>query len=496
VEYPTPDSNAQLDSSPSDQDVITEFHLPSHDLLVELVSLFFNHLYHIFPCFHRKTFETQVEDGTMQSESPLVLYAMCCVTARLHPDTSVKQRQKDWYEQAKFSYELTQRNPCPGMRTIQAALLLVVHANTTGDFSSSYLFLGKAWRQAVTLGMNRLDTGSLEFKTLAQQRYGFDQVIKNFKNHDNVTAVEKEELRRTLWLLFIVDRNQAWPTGWPYVISESHFKVDIPSSYSIFKAMGSNSQAILAGNTPFSRKIDRLVTSMSVAREPLNMFHYLSVAHVVLGRVAEVVHSLHDASEAQEYAEDCEELDGYIIKFRLSLPRQATSIVEAFPEDRGHVFWLHIILNNCAVLLHYCCANNVPVRDASSQFPLAVAAARNTAQLVKDASRISIDLLISPHIASSLYVAACVLVIQWRLTNESSLKEDVDLFRLVFDRMNDAFVFLGLKFKLALEHDLERSRENLEDLKNRGFWGLLADCSKWVHVKEEVQRRGIPIDIT
>jgi hypothetical protein len=148
------------------------------------------------------------------------------------------------------------------------------------------------------------------------------------------------------------------------------------------------------------------------------------------------------------------------------------------------------------MLLNYRCASEVPVASTSSQFMLAVAAARNIAQIVKDASRISIDLLLSAHIGSSLYVAACILVIQWRITGDPKLKDELDLFTLVFDRMNEVFLFLGLKFKCALEHDMQRSTESLEDLKTRGFRGLLADCSKWRHVKEAVQRRGLPIDIT
>jgi hypothetical protein len=150
IQYPTPESDP-----PHESDPLADFHLPSHNLVVELVNLFFDHLYHLFPCFHRKSFQEQVQNGTMAKESPLILYTICCVSARLHPDLSVKRRQVDWYEQAKFSYQLTQRAPDPGLRILQAALLLVFHAGTVGDFSSGWLFLGKAWRQACALGMSK-----------------------------------------------------------------------------------------------------------------------------------------------------------------------------------------------------------------------------------------------------------------------------------------------------------------------------------------------------
>jgi hypothetical protein len=322
---------------------------------------------------------------------------------------------------------------------------------------------------------------------------------ENAFGHQEITprsATQKEEYRRTLWLLFIMDRNHVWPTGWPNTIQETSFKVDVPISDTLFQSMHSETEVSPYKSVPFTRNLHRFATSALWVTDPLNMFHYICIAHVLLGRVAELVHSLHDAPDTLEYAEECNELDSYIVKFRLSLPRQATSLLEASPGDRSHVVWLQVMLNTSAILLHYRCAHGVPVANVSSQFMLAVAAARNTAQVIKDASRISIDLLISAHIGSALYVAAAVLIIQWRTTDDPSLKDEIDLFILVFERMNDVFVFFGLKYKLALEHDIKRSAQSVQDLRSRGFKGLLADCRKWAHVKEEVHRRGLQIEIT
>jgi hypothetical protein len=323
-----------------------------------------------------------------------------------------------------------------------------------------------------------------------------DQNIFGLPNCAGTTTIEKEEQRRTLWLLFMADRMHAWPTGWPNALPETHFKVDIPVADTLLQAMTSERRHWTFDNTPFTGNLSRLIASLPSAEDPINIFHYICVAHILLGRVSELIHSLHEAPDTPEYAQKCEELDAHVVKFRLSLPRQATSILEASAADRGHVVWLQIILNIAAMLLNFRCVTDVPVANASSQFLLAVIAARNTAEIVKDASRISVDLLMSAHIASSLYVAACVLVIQWRITGDATLKDGVDVLRLTFDRMNDTFVYLGMKFKFALEHDLKRSREELIEKRDRGIQGLLVDCSKWKHVKEAVLRSGISIDIT
>jgi hypothetical protein len=495
--YPTPESATIQSDDALNFQISEDFQLPSRDTLYQLVGLFFEHLYHMFPCFHKTSFLAKVKNGDMEKEAPLLLYSMCCIATRYHPDDLIKRRAKEWYGQAKFSYDLTQRRPDPALRTLQAVILLVFYAQTIGDFSTSWLSLGKAWRQVVVLRMNRMDAGQavamdltrLDVNTEGERWHGLDK-------SEGKTAVEREEYRRALWLLFMMDRMHAWPTGWPTAIPEIQFKVDIPIANSLFQALDPESETSPHENVPFSRNLTRLIASSSLTKDPLNTFHYIAIAHILLGRASELIHSLHVTPDTLEYAEECAELDGLMVRFRLSLPHQASSVLEAPQAERGHVVWLHVILNTTAIFLHYRCAENVPVSDVLSQFTLAVVAARSIAQIIKDVSRISIDPLLSAHIGSSLYVAACVLVIQWRLAGDESLKEEIDLFGLVFERMNEVFTFLGMKFKFALEHDLKRSREDLMSLRERGFRGLLADCSKWDHVRREVERRGIDIDIS
>jgi hypothetical protein len=88
-------------------------------------------------------------------------------------------------------------------------------------------------------------------------------------------------------------------------------------------------------------------------------------------------------------------------------------------------------------------------------------------------------------------LACCVLVIHHRLENDASLNNDIEILELVFERMNDVFSLIGLKFSIALKRDKERSYEEIVSLRERGYRGLLADCSKWGYVKEEVAKLGI-----
>jgi hypothetical protein len=236
VEYATPDSS-RTDSSPSlslslggdtgnfaEQDVHAQGSLPSNEILMQLVDMFFDNLYPQFPCFHQATLRKEIQDRVLQTEAPSFLYAMCAIAARYHHNPTVKKKQHDWYHLAKFGYDMSLRNPDPALRTIQTAILVTSHGLTIGDFSASWLTIGKAWRQASVLGLNRIDAPS------QGSVYGTSHKIPE-------AAVVREEYRRTLWMLFIMDRNHAWPTGWPHAIDERQFKVDIPVADEVFQAM-------------------------------------------------------------------------------------------------------------------------------------------------------------------------------------------------------------------------------------------------------------------
>lgn len=213
IGYLTPesrqDASSKTDSLDIEQDLLASLQLPDDELLIELVTLFFEHKYHIFPCFHKQGFLKDLATGQLQKDAALLLYAICCLASKHHSDPVVRARQSEWYGQAKFAYNLTRRAPEHGIRVIQAVILLVYHAFTIGDFSSSWLFVGKAWRQAVTLGLNRMDASAL-IRITGQGSAADAERLFDFDIYRGKTIVEKEEYRRTLWLLFIVDRNLTW----------------------------------------------------------------------------------------------------------------------------------------------------------------------------------------------------------------------------------------------------------------------------------------------
>ncbi|KAF9735793.1 binuclear zinc transcription factor [Paraphaeosphaeria minitans] len=392
--YPTPTSNVDVVPSATREDdepaMFPEACLPSDAVIIELVEIYFNQIYFVLPCFHRDTFIKELQSGHLQAKSPLLLYSMLAVAASYHSDPSIKAR----------------RTEC-------------------------YAFRG-------------LKDG------VGNERRGY----YNRTEWEGRTAMEEEECRRALWILFFMDRNQSWPTGWPIAIDERKFKVDIPIADSVLQAMSPETTQGNAVNVPFTMSVDRLLSTASRAQTPLNMFHYLIIAYVLLGRSADLVHSIHDNPSSPGFAEQCEELDTYVLKLRLT-------VASSSPQG---------------------------VKDLFSK---TVMVAKTTSKTIKDASRTSIDLLLNVHIASSLYIACYLLVIQHRLEEDDSLKNDINLLELVFERMNEVFSVKEQKLAIALKRDKERNREDLFRLRERGYRGLLADCSKWGIVKDEVAKLGM-----
>ncbi|CAI6283220.1 unnamed protein product [Periconia digitata] len=471
-----------LSNHATEADFLTEVTLPPFDTLLSLVSIFFSDYQNMIPCFHEASFYSELNSGTLQNEAPFLLYSICAMAAHLHPDPFINNQQAAWYNQAKFLYDLTPRNANHAIRTIQTALCLICHGMTTGDYSMCWLLLGKAWRQAASLGINKIDS-SHATELIKERLEGLEEDEKKqylpWQQWAGKSAMEKEECRRTLWLLYIMDRNMSWPSGWPSAIAERHFKVDIPVTNAVFQGMSKDTVPEPSNNAPFVRNLNSLIDSTSIAKTPLNPLHYLVVAHVLVGRIAEHIHSLHDPPDTPEYAQECEALDASLLRLRLSLPRAMSSVLEAPPEDRPQVVWLNVILNSMAMLLHYREASYSSAEESRAIFIRAVIAAKNTALIVKDTARISIRLLYNFPVLCSIYFASCILLIHWRLEKDDSCKGDMEIIKLVLDKAAEEYTVLGGKYQRALKRDLERSHNDLVKLRNVGYKGLLADCSAW-----------------
>lgn len=196
--------------------------LPPDGLLFDLLDIFFNQ-HHIFlPFLHKTRYLESVLNFSRENpdrESAALLHAIIAIAATSHDDPAIRNRQSQWFSRAKQLCEDLREKTYPSLQAVQAGLCICILGWTTGNYHLSWLYIGTSWRQAVTLGLNRID---------GEQ----DKVVKNSEPKSDI---EVEERRRTIWTLLMLDRGMAFPAGWPHAIDDRQFMVNLPVPEKIFQ---------------------------------------------------------------------------------------------------------------------------------------------------------------------------------------------------------------------------------------------------------------------
>jgi Fungal specific transcription factor domain len=196
---------------------------PPLSQLLELVQKFFACFHTLLPCLHEASFIDRIVSRELQEQAPVLLYAIISLAARLHPDPTVQARQHAWYVHAKSLYGSVEHSHTTSLELIQASCCLVLHATGTGEHTVAWQLIGKAWRQACSVGLNRIDADP----------EGIPGLLAPARD-----MREKEERRRTMWLLFLLDRGMSFPTGRPHAVDERQFMVNLPVDDAIFQEAG------------------------------------------------------------------------------------------------------------------------------------------------------------------------------------------------------------------------------------------------------------------
>jgi hypothetical protein len=206
---------------------ITQDWIPPDDKTIQLVDLFFERIQWYFPLFHRQRLTSAVKTGELLRNSPLLLYSILALAARFHPDPSIRAAQPNLYDKSRALYETTTHLPEWPLETLQAAACISLQAFIFGDHSIASLTVGKAWRQAVALGFHHLDTPSRV-------------VLPGITAPDASEWREKEQRRRVLWALFILDKAMCFKAGLVHIIDGRQISVFLPISEDAFQ----NSQTV------------------------------------------------------------------------------------------------------------------------------------------------------------------------------------------------------------------------------------------------------------
>lgn len=489
---------------------------PNQDRLVELTEIFLDHFDAFLPFLHRASFLENIRSGELPQRAPALIYASLAISAGSHSDSTVRAQQEAWYCKAKALYAETAHDPQQPLQVIQAAACIIFRALMCRDYSVAWLVMGKAWRQAVALGFHRLDGDGIRSPGQAPEP---------------TSLREKEEQSRTMWTLFILDRGMCFPLGLPHAIDDRQFMANLPLNDGVFQGISpvvrllapyftfsSNTDDIQfiesATAKPFTRNFTKLVTSIQADPNDTSpdLLRFIVVSYVLLGRIVEHIQSPYASTDRDEYESEFQALDMDLIRIRLSIPRSASFLPAATADNFKHVVWLNAVINISTILLH---ARPIQAQATTSDqeftrngadvsqdpkpthWAHCLTAARNTVGIVKDASRVSMETLFNPHTSVSFYLAGRILALelletkfanatnpqqsasQQQQRDSESLRTEIDILLLLFDRLAEVFPDLGSKFKTGLLNQLDQDAESVRQIKAEGVKGFLGKCPGW-----------------
>ncbi|OJD28854.1 f-actin capping protein beta subunit [Diplodia corticola] len=457
---------------------------PSESLLLELVDIYFAHHQVFLPFLHKSQYQQRVKRFRRESpdrQDAALLYAVLAIAAASHPDPTVRDRRLEWFAKAKQLSGNTEKRYA-SLQEIQASLCICLLAWTTGDYPLCWLSIGTAWRQAVTLGLNRIDGGQCN---LVQE----GSLPK--------CALEKEEQRRTIWTLFLMDRGMAFPCGWPHAIDDRQFMVNLPVDEDVFQSADDKTPVLNNSTMPFTRNLRKLTTSTPTEGSS-TVYQTILKAYILLGRITEHVNSLEASSDPDGHFLEFQQLDTELSRFKLSLPRSTTTLRSSSVREATHIFWLNAIVGILVILLHHrpdtaaskppqsSSAVNTPVsetRNSIDGFEYCVAATENLSRMIQDATKVSVDALINPHIGSSLYGCGRTLALHYvaggGTKSEEEIRSGIDMYLLLFDRVADVYPTLGTKFRNGMRYTLAQAPQIIREMKADGARGMLSKCGDW-----------------
>ncbi|RYP69593.1 hypothetical protein DL770_008199 [Monosporascus sp. CRB-9-2] len=470
--------------------------LPPQGKLAELADVYFRRVHHFLPVLHEATFRDSLGRIGASDYPSALIFAVISLATCERQDQLVLASKVQWYKEAKEQYASSGHLPAHPIPTLQTAVCLIFQGMMINDFSSTWLILGKAWRQVVALGYHRLDSDS------GRAMPGAPPLPQDW--------IQRESVRRIIWTLYILDRGLCFPVGLVHSIEDKHVNINLPME-DLFQQSIRHDEATAVPFTPSFNKLLTSIRQTATRTKHENKLHYIILTYMLLGHIVAHYH-LSDNSDQSEKESCFRSLESCLVNLRLSLPRSVTSLSAAPFDDLTNITWLNVVMNINTIFLYHgrdADADN----KAATHWHHCLTAARNTAALIREAGPISTDLLLNPHTASPLFCCSRILIIEYLVpsqpgdvsssatgglstptwdpqaspTSQTSvstardpaLKQDLDLALLVFERLAEPFGPIGLKSKLGMVYHLGQDVETALRIKENGIKDIMSRCASW-----------------
>ncbi|KAL7929876.1 fungal-specific transcription factor domain-containing protein [Trichoderma chlorosporum] len=466
--------------------------LPELPDILQLVDLFFEKFHRYLPILHKHTIVSAIKSHGVDGIPPVLLYAIIAVSAGAHPNRRFRQSQEIWYEEAKSRVSKEMRLPDHVLQTLQAGVLVVYLGLALVDYATSIVMLGEAWRKTIAIAYgNNLR----------------NMIVKTLGTQEKASWIEKEELVRISWVLFIMDRGMCFPIGLIHAIDDRRMKIELPMSEHDFQTTeGPPSHC----SNLFTYNMDNLIAMLRDrgSKGSATQLQYLILGYALLGRISEALDAPDDCAVARK--EQIESLCAQLAKVRLMLPRSATELSMANYDEFIEVIWLNVVLNACTILLHHRPLQegeslDDPGTEMAKNWPLCVAAARNTVSVLRDASRVSVEFVSNAHYPCLLFTSCRIILTEYFCPSTYSkatktadgvglprprdpkLREDLEVVTMAFYRMKEEWQSLGQKFSKGMYFFLHQGEEFARKTKAGGARSLLGVCDSWLAIPDDYE---------
>ncbi|KAL0070197.1 Gypsy retrotransposon integrase-like protein 1 [Marasmius tenuissimus] len=190
----------------------TSYMFPEHDLLQDLVDLYFKHINIFIPLLHKPTFIRQLEQGLHQREEGFgaVLLLVCANASRYSSDPRVRLDGEEswlsagwkWFNQVQLVRKAL-LSP-PSLFDLQIYYLLCQFLQGSSVTQASWTMIGICIRMAQDAGAHR-------------------------KNMIGKMTIENELMKRAFWAMVYMDYSISAASGKPRGLQEEDYDLDLPT---------------------------------------------------------------------------------------------------------------------------------------------------------------------------------------------------------------------------------------------------------------------------
>lgn len=241
--------------------------LPSREIQEHLAEVFFDQVYgQAYHVLHKPSYMRKLKAQTLP---PVLILAVCAVSARFstHPKLNTQPaflRGEPWAAEARSI--VLKRYEWPNITILTCLLLLGLHEFGTCYGGRSWALGGMAIRMAYALQLHRdLDHDPCKPNSRIQ-----------------LSFVDREIRRRTMWACFLMDRFNSSGTDRPMFVKEETIEVQLPIKEQLFQLDMEGPTEDMEGNVPYPSSGEE--GELSNARDNMGVAAYMIRSIAMWGR--------------------------------------------------------------------------------------------------------------------------------------------------------------------------------------------------------------------